>query len=404
MQGVSIQNSEQATVTGAGQSTTRLYFLDNLRVALIMLVILHHLAITYGAVGLWYYTEPPDDELVSLVFGVFVLLNQGFFMGLFFLISSYFIPASYERKGARRFLRDRVARLGIPIVVFVFVLGPLAMLPVFEYVNATAAPGETLPYWQFYLVSISFGPGPLWFLELLLFFSLLYVGWRWLRRGREKAQAEMMPVNAARPGSPPSGLAIILFTLLLALVTFAWRIWVPIGLNIPVVAMPTPSHFPQYIALFIVGILAYRHKWLMTITDSVGRVALIVTALATLPMLAAAAVNLESYFATFVGGMNTIAFIYALWEAIFCVGMAIGLLTTFHQHFNHSSALAKSLATHAYTVYIIHAPVIVALAYTLSGWPLAPFLKFVVASLIAIPLCFAVAWLVRKAPYAERVL
>src|SRR5688572_28446917 len=91
---------------------TRLYFLEHLRVALTMLVIVHHLAITYSVVAPWYYIEPPNDETVSFLLGLLVLFNQAFFMGLFFLISGYFTPGSYERKGARAFLWDRVVRLG----------------------------------------------------------------------------------------------------------------------------------------------------------------------------------------------------------------------------------------------------------------------------------------------------
>jgi len=37
--------------------SSRLFFIDNLRVFLIILVIMFHLAITYGAAGSWYYQD-----------------------------------------------------------------------------------------------------------------------------------------------------------------------------------------------------------------------------------------------------------------------------------------------------------------------------------------------------------
>lgn len=43
---------------------------------------------------------------------------QAFSMGLFFLISGYFTPSSYERKGSGRFAKDRLLRLGIPILCY----------------------------------------------------------------------------------------------------------------------------------------------------------------------------------------------------------------------------------------------------------------------------------------------
>lgn len=40
-------------------SSSRLFFADHLRAALTILVVLHHLAVIYGASGLFYYLEPP---------------------------------------------------------------------------------------------------------------------------------------------------------------------------------------------------------------------------------------------------------------------------------------------------------------------------------------------------------
>src|SRR6185437_15262376 len=79
----------------------RLFFLDHSRTALTILVVLHHLAVIYGAATTFYYVEPPkaNDHLASLLLAVFVLVNQSYFMGFFFLISGYFTPGSFDRKG-----------------------------------------------------------------------------------------------------------------------------------------------------------------------------------------------------------------------------------------------------------------------------------------------------------------
>jgi fucose 4-O-acetylase-like acetyltransferase len=92
----------------------RLYFADNLRIWLITLVVLHHLAIVYTGVGAFYYVEPPPSyPLPLVVLVIFIVVNQAYFMGLLFLISGYFSPGSLERKGVRRFVKDRLIRLGI---------------------------------------------------------------------------------------------------------------------------------------------------------------------------------------------------------------------------------------------------------------------------------------------------
>ncbi len=70
----------QATVKSTAQSATgkaaRLFFIDHLRAALVILVVLHHLALVYGGIPPFYYFEPPADDLFAgLVFLAFVLFN-----------------------------------------------------------------------------------------------------------------------------------------------------------------------------------------------------------------------------------------------------------------------------------------------------------------------------------------
>lgn len=98
-----------------------LFFIDNLRIALIMLVIAHHAGQAYGPTGDFWYFE--NSERASILWAFFVV-NRSFFMSLFFMISGYFLPASYDRKGARDFLNDRLRRLGVPLLVFFFIVIP----------------------------------------------------------------------------------------------------------------------------------------------------------------------------------------------------------------------------------------------------------------------------------------
>ena len=76
-------------------SKPRLLYIDNIRILLTILVILHHLAIGYGAPGDNIYVEAGEISMVStILMTLFVAINQAFFMGFFFMISSYFTPGS----------------------------------------------------------------------------------------------------------------------------------------------------------------------------------------------------------------------------------------------------------------------------------------------------------------------
>ena len=76
----------------------RLLYVDNLRTLLIIMVILWHMAITYGAAGFWPYRESRPDDLTNLVYTLFGVINQPYVLGFFFLIAGYFTPGSYVRK------------------------------------------------------------------------------------------------------------------------------------------------------------------------------------------------------------------------------------------------------------------------------------------------------------------
>src|SRR5580704_10042042 len=87
--------TDQSVVTRVA-TRSRTTFIDNLRVALTVLVIFQHAGITYGAFGAWYYHELPEGS--SLGLSLFCVVNQAFFMGFFFLIAGYFTPGAFDRK------------------------------------------------------------------------------------------------------------------------------------------------------------------------------------------------------------------------------------------------------------------------------------------------------------------
>ena len=165
----------------------RLFFVDNLRILLITLVVLHHLAITYGHTGGWYYYEGQPDELTTILFTIFTAVNQAFFMGFFFMISGYFTPGSYDRKGTGPFLKDRLLRLGIPMLCYDLVIGPLVAYPLIR-TGAWESSGSYREYLTRYYSTFHIGTGPLWFVESLLIFAVFYMLWR----------------RFARPTAPPA--------------------------------------------------------------------------------------------------------------------------------------------------------------------------------------------------------
>lgn len=374
----------------------RLFFVDNLRILIITLVVMLHLSITYGGVGSWYYRNVPEGY-VSVPLTWHNGSVQAFSMGLFFLISGYFTPGSYDRKGPRRFLKDRLLRLGIPILCYDFVIGPLMAYPLIR-IGAKESPGSYFDYLTRYYSRFHIGTGPLWFVEALLIFAGFYVLWRLF------AKTPACPVQDG--GKVPSNLIIALFALALGAVTFIVRIWLPIGWSFEPLNFQFPF-FPQYICMFIVGIVAYRRNWLVRIPDAMGRFWLcvgIIFIIVLFPAIFVLGGAFRGELTSFMGGLHWQCLAYALWEQSVCVAMVIGLVVLFRKRFNHQGRLTKAMSASAYTAYIIHAPVTVLVALAIRNITLYPLLKFALAVFIAVPLCFALSNFIRQLPLARRIL
>jgi fucose 4-O-acetylase-like acetyltransferase len=123
-----VDTSTDRLAAATAERDTRNAGVDTLKAEMTLLVVFHHTAITYGAIGGWFYHEvQPDGSLQSLLLMFFCTINQAYFMGVFFLIAGYFSPGSLRRKGIYGFLRERFIRLGLPLIVFGWVLGPITV-------------------------------------------------------------------------------------------------------------------------------------------------------------------------------------------------------------------------------------------------------------------------------------
>jgi glucan biosynthesis protein C len=386
------------STTIAAEPSSRLLFIDNLRTGLITLVVLHHLAVVYGAGAPFYYVEPPiNDPLAFLVLLVFILVNQSWFMGALFLFSGYFTPGSFDRKGAGSFLKDRLLRLGVPVIIFIFLLNPVASIG-FWQMPASLTGITTALTWQAYPHLL--GIGPLWFAAMLLIFDFGYAAGRMLTRNRTSYSMSQ--------SSLPSCLLIGVFILALALVSYLVRIVVPMGKD--VLGFPTLSYLPQYLSLFVLGTVASRHNWFRTLPSSMGLVGFVTALVAGVLLFPLAfsghlfSLELSPAVTNFTGNGQWQSAVYALWDSTSAVGMCLGVITLFRHFFNGQGRFGRFLSQHSYTVYIIHIPIVVFLSVALRGIDLEPLLKFGRAAVIAVPTCFVVAYIVRKIPLASRIL
>ncbi len=379
---------------------TRLWFVDNMRLIMICGVVVYHVAAIYVGVGFNGYHEPDTANSVSVfVLGIPALLAPSLGMSLFFLIAGYFTPGSYDRKGAASFLRGRLVRLGIPLLLYDLLVDPLVV-----YI----ASGIHESFWNFYgpyLLQVrTIGPGVAWFIATLLLFNLLYAAWRWL--------CKKLSHTGTRSAALPNYRTILGFVIALGLAIFVVRIWWPLHVDVRptwwfrLFNLPGGGAFlPQYISFFVLGCIASRHSWFVALTPKMGRdwslIALVaIIGVSPFIILGIAA---GAQPADYLGGFYWQALLEAEWEAFLDVGLCIGLLVLFRQCWNRQGRLTKALAANAYAVFLISSLVIVIVAQAFSTVALHPLLKFIIVMLLVLPLSFLVGLILRKIPLVNRI-
>jgi glucan biosynthesis protein C len=386
----------------AARPAGRLYFLDNLRIALTILVIAHHVGQAYGPTGgAW----PIQEATRAGILGPFFTVNRSFFMSLFFMISGYLMVMSYDRSRPAAFVKARVLRLGVPLMAFFLLVIPLqqwlchgltgnlgTMSFGRYYVDCYFGAAAPPPGWKGRWPEMNFWH--LWYVEHLLLFSLCYALLRTLRL--RLSQTDL--AQARVPGTP----AVVLFALVLAFTSATVRIWYPIDRWIGFLGFIQVAFadVPRDLSFFILGALAYRRQWFLSLPNRMGRAWLLVGV--SLAVLWYAYVM--GLWQVFPIGKTAMTVMYPIWEALLCCGMCIGLLYWFRARLNRQTWWSKAMAEGQYAAYLFHVPVIVLIQYAVASAVFPPFSKFLVVTAIGVPLTFLVAGGLRRPVILRKIL
>ena len=172
-----------AAVSGPPSRAARRPELDVMRALVVAGLVVFHSAVVFAAGASWFVKDPRP----SIGFTVFLLWGSLWGMPLLFLVSGMGVRYAIRSRPAGAFAAERLARLGIP-----FLTGLVLLVPPMFYLEHLAQPGFHQPYWRFWLAfmniphiaagllprgtwssgAINFDPAHLWFLYVLLVFSL----------------------------------------------------------------------------------------------------------------------------------------------------------------------------------------------------------------------------------------
>jgi surface polysaccharide O-acyltransferase-like enzyme len=374
--------------------------LDRARTFITLLVVLHHSVVNYTYFG-------SGDSKRWLGFDLVVLFNDSFFMACMFLISGLFVRDNLVRRGPANFLAGRAGRLGVPYLISIFVLMPVAYYPTFLRYHL---PDTTdFNFFHFWWRTLTIGPwpsGPAWFLWVLLAFDAVAALVWFVAPHAIEALGKSIHALRYRPGA-----AFVAFCL------FSIALYLPLRLIFGDAAWFEPSHFPLPIQTS--RILLYSGYFFVGV--GIGATDLSAGVLAENGELVS---RWKTWFVLAAVFYGTILFLvyahhnwvadfdmpplwwrvtYGLAFALFSAAMAFAEPAFFLRSAKSGLRVLDAMRPSAYGIFLVHYVFIVWLQYAVYDPPLPAVVKFAIVFTGTLSLSWGSVVLLRKIPAVARM-
>ncbi|HLH50253.1 MAG TPA: acyltransferase [Roseiarcus sp.] len=382
--------------------------LNNLRGVVILVVVAFHSALAYlgsSPSSPFPFDKPPYQWRAFAIidshrwfgFDLFCAWQDVYLMALMFFLSALFTWPSLTRKGASKFLSDRLLRLGAPYVFGLAVVMPAALYPVYS----VAATDQSVAAYARHFLALPFWPnGPMWFLWQLLALTVLAAALRvfWpdaiARLGRFLSTAGPRRCFLALAGAA----ALAYVPLALAFTPWRWADQGPLALQ-----YCRPLLYAVYYCAGLAvgafgleqGPLASRgalpHDW---------RLWLAATATALIAWMGLTALTMKD-------GDSAPVLLQIAADASFATAGAASLFFVMAASLRFGAAcwpVLDSLANNAMGIYLLHYAPVVWLQYALLPTDLPAFAKASIVFVVALLASWAATALLRAVPYACRLI
>ena len=345
------------------KDSVRINYIDNLRWITVSLLVLYHAAMAYNTWGeANYIFLSPEGTVASAV--TFI---SPWFMGLMFLLAGISSRFSLGKRSPAAFIRERLLRLGIPLVFgIVFISSVLSYMADLTHNGYS---GNYLSHFAVFFTKLTdltgydggFTFAHLWFIVVLLVYSLI------------------LPI-VIRAGSLIRGKG--------------WKAVKTAGVTI--LALVSVAAFEikfggkpliMYLCVFLLG------YFLFSDTETVRRLARFKWALTAAFLIVSAADVILFHFVDGFDALNTVCCYLS-----FATGIP-ALIVLGHDHLNGTNAFAGFCSKISYVFYIVHFPVTVICQYFLAKAGAGLILNFFLTLLISYPVSFGICAAIEKTRY-----
>ncbi len=350
-----------------GQAT-RYHMIDHLRATMISIVMFGHAILPYVTIPRSF-----KDPMTHIGFDVIAVFLYAFAMPVFFVTAGFSTALVHDRKGGAILARSHFNRIFLPLIAAYIVLSPLTRAA-YQFAKHAALSGSL----QVGLDKVMLGEWlrlgkayHLWFLASLLLFSAMAVGVRWLVLKSGYAQSIR---NASRRIFTSRWRAPLLTVVIGLWMAPSWAIY---GSDSTVL----PMQFTLF-GFFLVGWLLYLHRDLLP-TFREHAWSPVIVSLAVLPV---AAWSTRVHLLTLDEPQLWIGLVAGISNSVMAVFMMFGLLGIYERHFSQHSRLGTYVSDASYWIYLMHYPLLIAVAGALSVTPFSSGIKYLMTVGIVVPI------------------
>ncbi|HEY0062293.1 MAG TPA: acyltransferase family protein [Telluria sp.] len=369
--------------------TTRLFFLDWVRIIAFLLLILYHVGMYYVTWD-WHVKSPFASDAIEPL----MIMSSPWRLSLLFLISGVAASFMLTKIGAGRFMRLRSVRLLVPLIFGMLVIVPPQAY--FEVVEKVAYQGSYADFMRLYVSGYGGFCRKTDCLDLPTWNHLWFVAYLWVYTLLLGAMIMLLGARfdriAARLTASLSG----------------WKLIVLPVLVLGALRIALASHFPtthnltwdwynhaHYLSVFLLGAMCARSRGIWQQMDALRWSALgmafacwaAVVVYYRLPETLTLHPDMQYWRM-----LMRMVYMLCAWCAIVAVcGFA-------HRHLNRDSDSRAYLTEAVFPVYILHQSLIVSIAHLIKPAKIAPAPEGLILVVLTLCISFGVFEVVRRVP------
>lgn len=338
----------------------RKIYLDNIRWAVVLLVIIYHVFYMFNSVGVLGGVGSFDEVQYQDAILYFV---YPWFMILLFVIAGMSARYALDTNSPKSFIAKRTVKLLVPST-----LGLFAFQWIVGYFNIKIGGGlSQIPGFMLYPISAVSGTGPLWFAQTLWIFSLLLVVLNKIDKSKK------LTALGKKCNMP-------------CVILLAFLIWGGAQiLNVPVLTM---YRFGVYFVSFLIGYYVLSND---EIQDKIEMM--------HIPLLILAVIMGIAYTIVYFGRDYTSgAVLKHIFTNFYAWIMVLAILGCSKKSFNKESRVTAYMTKSCYGFYVLHYAVVLIPCYYLKQTDLPTALIYIIAIIAAFAGTTALNELIKRIP------